>query len=809
MQKWWYVALSLLIASGFVVSPPAHAEDVAIHGNRIYLKQHETLGASVYFKSIGRRAASVLLDPGAPTREGVTITVFDTADIENRATYKIPGGRYRGGKGWRVDRSDRAWYRNRFARNGQGTQVSQSIFDANHRASFRARGLGDTDTFDLTARPKGKIGVQVEMGSVTTCAQFEIFKYRKSRNRAKLVGRRSLDPASIDCPFDLDPVDPPDPENPPLPDLFFDFAPAVNSSGSCGSARDGDGRLLRNLECGLLYIGGGGSILAPSGTPDGLPNRFGLECTGPDCTITPVGTLSDEFECTKKDCPFGMPVPIPASGASTCVFNTFAEDASGTLNLETGAANINVPLSSHVFLTGIHEQPCPVCTASGTPENPGVGVCDSGENEGEPCTSANSQGLTRQCPPSRDEDLGTLPVNLSPLSTSVVSQSSVDGRFCEGQGFGGAGCFTRNTCREITKIGQAGGPLTEGVPADVVLASTFCVPVTAAPLINFSANLPGPGATSIVGTIKVGRPEDPENPPIEGPYVDFAPLLSPTSVCGAMRDTNGNKIRDLECGLLYIGGGGAILAPSVTPDGAPNRFGLDCDGPNCNITPISNQSEDFECSDVGCNFGTPVPLPAAGASTCVFNTLAEPASGTLNLETGEASFNISLTSQVFLTGNQDSPCSVCSASGSPDNPGIGVCTSGQNEGSACRSVNSIGLSQDCLPDAEHNLGTLPVNLTPLTTSTVSKAEDRGFFCPGQGFGNAGGLGRIQTRQFDETGSPAGPLVDDVATPVTLASTFCVPVTAAPLINFSANLPGPGATSLVGTLKVHGTRPSTP
>ena len=54
----------------------------------------------------------------------------------------------------------------------------------------------------------------------------------------------------------------------------------------------------------------------------------------------------------------------------------------------------------------------------------------------------------------------------------------------------------------------------------------------------------------------------------------------------------------------------------------------------------------------------------------------------------------------------------------------------------------------------------------------------------------------------ETGSPGGPITPNVSAPATLASVFCIAATSNGLVNFAADLPGPGATSLVGTYNAH-------
>lgn len=40
-----------------------------------------------------------------------------------------------------------------------------------------------------------------------------------------------------------------------------------------------------------------------------------------------------------------------------------------------------------------------------------------------------------------------------------------------------------------------------GVPSDALLASIFCIPPTSQPIVNITADLPGPGAASLPITV--------------------------------------------------------------------------------------------------------------------------------------------------------------------------------------------------------------------------------------------------------------------------------------------------------------------
>src|SRR5262249_60987146 len=98
--------------------------------------------------------------------------------------------------------------------------------------------------------------------------------------------------------------------------------------------------------------------------------------------------------------------------------------------------------------------------------------------------------------------VGPIAVAPSPLTPGATTATNASGNLCTGQGGtpGTSGCFNQPTCQTITETGSPGGAITPGVPASATLASVFCISATANGLVNFAADLPGPGATSLVGT---------------------------------------------------------------------------------------------------------------------------------------------------------------------------------------------------------------------------------------------------------------------------------------------------------------------
>jgi hypothetical protein len=306
-----------------------------------------------------------------------------------------------------------------------------------------------------------------------------------------------------------------------LPHLDFTLRPA---GGVCGNIKDITNTVLKPLTCGGLNIGGGSAIVPEGPTPDGSTSRFSLNCdaTGA-CALGPVFTAGSNFDCTAPGCRFGTPLEIPnpmSAPLTTCVMNTWAASASGTVNRADGTSITTVPLNSDIYTTGNVAQPCPRCYSggvpvSGSPSSPATGTCDRGPSAGLPCTSQNSVGLTNDCltggmdathpcglgqngPCIDGAHVGPINVNLKPLTTGQAQQVTAAGLFCANQA--NVGCFGNASCRTITENGSPAGPVAKNTPADAILASVFCIQKTGLGLVDSAASLPGPGAISLPGT---------------------------------------------------------------------------------------------------------------------------------------------------------------------------------------------------------------------------------------------------------------------------------------------------------------------
>ena len=290
-----------------------------------------------------------------------------------------------------------------------------------------------------------------------------------------------------------------------------------------------------DLGSSCLYIGGGSASTVPPGaTPAGASSYLDvgagnalvasngtgkLDCTKGSSTTAkhcvnanaPQPTCTSDADCggtagacqPVENCLFGPPLAIqnPAvPSLATCVINVIATDASGTSDPTTGAASVDIPLVSRVYLTGNEAAPCPQCSGGTCTAGPNAGMaCSTNASTGNPATSNTSQ----DCPPEEGSGLfsGALSVDLNPLTTGNSSFTSATGIFCASQSHPGA--FGKPATRCIKETGSPAGNLTDGMPHAAREATVFCIPATSNGTVNIVADLPGPGATSLPGTAQI------------------------------------------------------------------------------------------------------------------------------------------------------------------------------------------------------------------------------------------------------------------------------------------------------------------
>ncbi len=329
-----------------------------------------------------------------------------------------------------------------------------------------------------------------------------------------------------------------------------------------------------------------------------------------------------------------------------------------------------------------------------------------------------------------------------------------------------------------------------------------------------------------------------------GPRLSFTTTVGTTSCGGAGlatppaapvsgeidSDTAGTtKISDLGTGCLYFGGGNAtIVAGGAIPDGATSILGITggntlvassgtglktctkAAGPgkhciNNNSMPMC--TNDGNCGgstgacalDANCFFGPPLPIvspaPFGSLTTCVLNAIQTDASGTVTLNTGDASVNLNLSSRVYITGNTASPCPKCLSNVCDTTWKTNTLTTSPDSGKACTPTGSQLTTTDCRPSLPGFQAPLPINIMPLTTGHTIVTSSTGLFCPSQT--NAGAFGQASTRAIQQTGSPGGDLTDGNPHSSVLGYSFCIPATGSAAVDGVADLPGPGSLGLKG------------
>jgi hypothetical protein len=283
------------------------------------------------------------------------------------------------------------------------------------------------------------------------------------------------------------------------------------------------------------------------------------------------------------------------------------------------------------------------------------------------------------------------------------------------------------------------------------------------------------------------------------PCADCTPTTPPPTPCPVAVEVVGNAGTKR---VLDNGWTGLAHNATVVSDGKLT-FDVHCSGTTrpcgvCDISgPIQNLHADegdinarrcsndlsIECADdTPCGsgtcvfyFGAPLPLSAGGINTCVTNQVNGPATGTVNVESGQFATALTLKSTVFNQTEAGDPCPKCNGDATP-NDGVkgGTCLGGTKNGQACdvngRSpIPSFGsTSLDCPPAGvisalaialDGSSGTETETLTASSPACQAQPGKKCFCPPGP------------------NGQPTAPsaCVDDSTTPDVVEQ--CGPVTA--------------------------------
>jgi hypothetical protein len=256
-------------------------------------------------------------------------------------------------------------------------------------------------------------------------------------------------------------------------------------------------------------------------------------------------------------------------------------------------------------------------------------------------------------------------------------------------------------------------------------------------------------------------------------------------------DEAGACTQDSDCQPVCVGN--RCIDGSRGADGV----GGCADNAQCGPSSITGSPHGVCLPDPSCYFGNPVPIANGGTSICLVNVVGDGVTGTADRAHGAASIALPLESYLYLTGLEPeynpyflgSPCPRCEG---------GVCTAGRRKGLACSSASALLVTPDCPPGDHLFLAAIDVAAALSTSDTTVTSDPQGIFCAGQTSGGA--FGQSNVRTILEHGAGSGLLDVDVR-PAALSSVFCIPLTGNLLVDASANLPGPAAVTLGGSLRL--------
>ena len=155
--------------------------------------------------------------------------------------------------------------------------------------------------------------------------------------------------------------------------------------------------------------------------------------------------------------PFGAPMPLSAGGVSACVTLNFKGDVTGSVDIATGALDVNLPLSVEVFLSPTISQPCPAClTADGVPDLGEPGTCSGGPRSGSPCRVGGladrwwgaAAGTSSDCPPFGDP-IAVFGLDVVATTGTALFGTSAESPNCRAVGFSQVKCLC-DTCNDDT-----------------------------------------------------------------------------------------------------------------------------------------------------------------------------------------------------------------------------------------------------------------------------------------------------------------------------------------------------------------------
>jgi hypothetical protein len=188
-------------------------------------------------------------------------------------------------------------------------------------------------------------------------------------------------------------------------------------SGWTGIAHDSDvldGVLtLTNLHCSGPFDGGSSEPCGECYVTGLAPDAGACRCANNNTTRCDQPFQPDVNDCGGAvcNCYLGPPLPLSAGNTPACVVNRFANNISGTANVDTGESLGIVNLKAVVYLGENLIQPCPYCTGDPVAGD-GIrgGTCVDGNNNGGTC-DVDAASRTFPAPGGAGHSLDCFPSN--------------------------------------------------------------------------------------------------------------------------------------------------------------------------------------------------------------------------------------------------------------------------------------------------------------------------------------------------------------------------------------------------------------
>jgi hypothetical protein len=271
--------------------------------------------------------------------------------------------------------------------------------------------------------------------------------------------------------------------------LTGDLLPSRCSGGTNPGARCGVG--------GTVCLGGGTCTADPALQPCPICNPVTLRCNGGANGMGSTGVTDTDTPCTPDGGQNVAGSQFPTSHDCTVSTLVLVGDLPVPFLLTTGVSTDTAVVSGtqqRVF--------CGHCRdANGTGR---FGLCTAGTNAGMSCAVTGDCGLGGVCEAKPCESNADCAGD--PASRESCEQRN-EGAFGPG---GGAN-------QTITETGTPGGNIGDFAGHAATMVSVFCIPPSFNAIIDGAADIPGPGAVSLPGTIDVNSPS--------GAFVDGSSLF--------------------------------------------------------------------------------------------------------------------------------------------------------------------------------------------------------------------------------------------------------------------------------------------